>query len=113
MCLQPAVIKPLLGRSLGPSGAMDVAELFTILGDPSRTRILHLLSMADDLCVGDMARVLGMSLSALSHQLRYLRERRIVSRRKDGRVARYRLVDTHVRHLIEDAVMHAAERRSA
>lgn len=108
-CLHPALVKPLLGRSLGPAGAEDVAELFAVLSDPSRTRILHLLSMADDLCVGDIALVLGMSVSALSHQLRYLRDRHIVSRTKAGRIAHYRLRDGHVRHLIEDAVDHAAE----
>lgn len=109
-CLHPGLVKPLLGRSLAPAGAEDVADLFAILGDPSRTRILHLLSLADDLCVGDMALVLGMSISALSHQLRHLRERHVVSRHKAGRIVHYRLVDDHVRHLIEDAVVHASER---
>lgn len=109
-CLDPDLVRPLLGRSLGFVGAVRVADLFAVLADPSRMRVLHVLSLADDLCVGDMALVLGMSVSALSHQLRFLRERHIVSRRKVGRVALYRLTDDHVRRLIRDAVVHASER---
>jgi len=53
--------------------------------------------------------VLGMSISALSHQLRFLRERGVVARRKDGRIAYYNLVDEHVRRLVVDAVIHVSE----
>jgi len=88
---------------------VGVANLFVVLADPSRARILHLLAIADDLCVCDMALVLGMSVSALSHQLRYLRERDAVSRRKVGRMAYYRLVDEHLRRLVLDAAAHVAE----
>jgi ArsR family transcriptional regulator len=108
-CLHPDAIRPILGRSLGDDGAAGVANLFSVLADPSRARILHLLAIADDLCVCDMALVLGMSVSALSHQLRYLREREAVSRRKVGRMAYYRLVDDHLRRLVLDAATHVAE----
>lgn len=109
-CLHPEVIRPLLGRSLGGDGARAVAELFGLLADPSRARILHLLAISDrELCVCDMALVLGMSVSALSHQLRTLRERGAVSRRKAGRIAYYRLVDSHLRRLILDAAGHVSE----
>ena len=56
-----------------------------------------------------MALVLGMSVSALSHQLRFLRERDAVSRQKVGRIAYYRLVDDHLRRLVLDAAVHVAE----
>ena len=109
-CLHPDAIHPLLGRSLGDDGARSVAALFSMLADPSRGRILHLLAISErELCVCDIALVLGMSVSALSHQLRYLRERGAVTRRKAGRIAYYRLVDEHVRHLVLDAAVHAAE----
>ncbi|HUQ78156.1 MAG TPA: metalloregulator ArsR/SmtB family transcription factor [Patescibacteria group bacterium] len=108
-CLHPEAIRPILGRSLGDAGAAGVAGLFGILADPSRARILHLLAIADDLCVCDIALVLGMSVSALSHQLRYLRERSAVTRRKVGRVVYYRLVDDHLRRLVLDAATHVAE----
>ena len=110
-CLHPEVVEPLLGRSLGPDGARAVADLFGTLADPSRARILHLLAVSDrELCVCDMALVIGMSVSALSHQLRLLRERGAVERRKAGRVAYYRLVDDHLRELVLGAATHAAER---
>jgi DNA-binding transcriptional ArsR family regulator len=108
-CLHPDRMRPLLGRSLGDDGAAAVASLFGILADASRARILHLLAIADDLCVRDMALLLGMSVSALSHQLRFLRERGAVSRRKVGRIAYYNLVDDHLRHLVLDATTHIVE----
>ena len=108
-CLHPDRMRPLLGRSLGDDGAASVASLFGILADPSRARILHLLAIADDLCVCDIALLLGMSVSALSHQLRFLRERGAVSRHKVGRIAYYSLIDDHLRHLVLDATTHIAE----
>jgi ArsR family transcriptional regulator, lead/cadmium/zinc/bismuth-responsive transcriptional repressor len=109
-CLHPERIGPLLGRTLAADGAAAVGGLFATLADPSRARIVHLLAIAEqDLCVCDMALVLGMSVSALSHQLRFLRERRAVERRKDGRVAYYRLVDEHIRALVLGAATHVSE----
>jgi DNA-binding transcriptional ArsR family regulator len=109
-CLHPDAIRPILGRSLGSDGATRVADLFGTLADPSRARILHLLAISDRaLCVCDIALVVGMSVSALSHQLRFLRERGAVSREKAGRIAYYRLVDEHLRRLIVDASTHVAE----
>ena len=109
-CLHPAAIRPLLGRTLGPDGAAHVADLFATLADPTRAKILHLLAISErELCVCDIALVLGMSVSALSHQLRYLRERRAVSRRKVGRIAYYALADEHLKRLVLDAATHAAE----
>lgn len=109
-CLHPENVRPILGQSLGVDGSRAVADLFALLADPSRARILHLLAISErELCVCDMALVLGMSVSALSHQLRALRERGAVSRRKDGRIAHYRLVDDHLRRLVVDAANHIAE----
>ena len=109
-CLHPDAIRPLLGRSLGSGGARAVGELFATLADPSRARIVHLLAITDEeLCVCDIALVLGMSVSALSHQLRFLRVRGAVERRKDGRIAYYRLVDDHLRDLVLGAATHVSE----
>jgi ArsR family transcriptional regulator len=108
-CLHPAAIAPLLGRSLSGDGARSVADLFATLADPSRARIVHLLAITEqDLCVCDIALVLGMSVSALSHQLRFLRERGAVERRKVGRIAFYRLVDAHLCDLVLGAATHVA-----
>jgi DNA-binding transcriptional ArsR family regulator len=110
-CLHPAAIAPLVGRTLTKQGAAAVGSLFEALTDPSRARIVHALALADggELCVCDLALVLGMSVSALSHQLRWLRERRAVSRRKAGRIAYYRLADDRLRLLIADAVTRVAQ----
>ena len=109
-CLHPDAIAPILGRSLGSDGARAVGDLFATLADPSRARIVHLLAIAEqDLCVYDIALVLGMSVSALSHQLRTLRERGAVERRKVGRIAYYRLVHAHLRDLVLGAAIHVAE----
>jgi DNA-binding transcriptional ArsR family regulator len=109
-CLNPEAVRPLLGRSLGSDGAQAVGELFGTLADPSRARIVHLLAIAEhELCVCDIALVLGMSVSALSHQLRFLRERGAVDRRKSGRIVYYRLVDDHLRDLVLGAATHVAE----
>jgi ArsR family transcriptional regulator, lead/cadmium/zinc/bismuth-responsive transcriptional repressor len=109
-CLHPEAIRPLLGRSLGSAGARAVGELFATLADPSRARIVHLLAIADQpLCVRDVALVLGKSVSALSHQLRFLRERGAVDRQKVGRIVYYRLVDDHLRDLVLGAATHVSE----
>jgi len=109
-CLHPEAIRPVLGRSLGSDGARAVGDLFATLADPSRARIVHLLAISQaELCVCDIALVLGMSVSALSHQLRFLRERRAVERRKAGRIAYYRLVDRHLRDLVLNAATHVSE----
>ena len=108
--LHPDPIRPHVGRSLSPAGAGSVAGLFATLADPSRARILHLLAISNgDLCVCDMALMLGMSVSALSHQLRFLRECGAVSRTKVGRIAYYRLIDEHLQRLVLDASVHVAE----
>lgn len=109
-CLHPEAIRPILGRSLGNDGARAVGDLFATLADPSRARIVHLLAISEQaLCVCDMALVLGMSVSALSHQLRFLRERGAVGRRKAGRIVYYRLVDEHLRDLVLGAATHVSE----
>ncbi len=109
-CLHPHAIHPVLGRTLGQHGARAVGELFATLADPSRAQILHLLAISEhELCVHDMALVLGMSVSALSHQLRHLQDRRAVERRKDGRTVFYRLLDDHLRELVLGAAAHVAE----
>ena len=109
-CIHPDAIRPLIGRSLSIEGAARVADLFGTLADPSRARILHLLAISDrPLCVCDIALVVGLSVSAVSHQLAMLRERRAVARDKVGRIAYYRLIDDHLRALLHDASTHVMQ----
>jgi ArsR family transcriptional regulator len=108
-CLHPEHVAPLLGRVIDYPAADAVASTFAVLADATRARILHALSLADELCVCDLALLLGISQSALSHQLRQLRDRRVVARRKAGRVVYYRLADEHVRHVFGGGLRHVAE----
>lgn len=85
----------------------NLAELFKTLGDPTRVRILFALSAAE-LCVCDLAAVLQMSQSAISHQLRLLRAARIVRFRKQGKNVFYSLDDAHVVRLFEQGLAHVS-----
>lgn len=108
-CLHPDAVRPLIGRLLSAEAAQATAGWFDTLADPTRARILHALALAPELCVCDLALLLDLSVSALSHQLRSLRERGAVTRRKVGRIAFYSLADEHVRHVLADALAHTAE----
>jgi len=108
-CIHPEHVRPLLGRTLSAEGALRVGDFFGMLADPTRARILHALTLTDELCVCDLALLLGLSVSAMSHQLRSLRDRDAVARRKVGRIVYYRLADDHVRRLLIDALVHVGE----
>lgn len=110
-CLHPEAVRPLIGATVERADALEVADFFAILADSTRLRILHALSLAEELCVCDLALLLGLSVSGLSHQLRLLRDRRAVARRKDGRVVYYRLADDHVRRLVAQGLGHVGEER--
>jgi len=88
----------------------SLAELFAALSDPTRLRILLALSR-EELCVCDLAAVTGASQSAVSHQLRVLRHKRLVTFRRAGKRAIYRLADSHVKTLLAQGLEHAAEGR--
>ena len=85
-----------------------ISSSFWALADPTRVRIIHALTLAE-LCSCDLAAVLGISASAVSHQMRDLRLMKLVSAEKRGRMVFYRLNDTHVRHIFEDSLRHAQE----
>jgi DNA-binding transcriptional ArsR family regulator len=88
--------------------AVDVSQIFKVLSDPTRVSIIHALSLAD-LCNCDLASVLGISESAVSHQMRDLKLMKLVTAEKRGRMVYYRLSDTHVRHVLEDSLRHVQE----
>ncbi|SDL37911.1 DNA-binding transcriptional regulator, ArsR family [Nonomuraea maritima] len=83
----------------------DTADVFGLLSDPNRLRLLVAL-LDGELCVCDLAAVTGQSESAVSHALRLLRAHRIVAARRSGRMAYYRLEDPHVRMLLDLALAH-------
>ena len=85
-----------------------LAEIFKALGDPTRVRLLTALATAE-LCVCDLATLLALSESAVSHQLRLLRSLRLVRARRDGRMVFYRLDDDHIVRLLMQGREHAEE----
>ena len=84
---------------------LDMSEIFKTLGDKTRLKILFALSK-EELCVCDIAAISGVTQSAVSHQLRFLRMARLVKYRKDGKMAYYSLDDDHVRVLFEQGLDH-------
>ena len=88
--------------------ATMIADVFRVLSDPTRVSILHALSMAE-LCNCDLAAILGVSESAVSHQMRELRLLKVVTAEKRGRMVYYRLADSHIRHVLEDTLKHVKE----
>jgi DNA-binding transcriptional ArsR family regulator len=85
---------------------LELAEMFGLLAEPGRLRLLASLLEVGELCVCDLAAVSGMSESAVSHALRLLRAHRVVQVRRSGRRSYYRLADSHVRMLLDTALAH-------
>ena len=86
----------------------DLAELFKIFGDSTRIRILFVLFEAE-VCVCDLARALNMTQSAISHQLRILKQSQLVKSRREGKSVFYSLADDHVRTIISQGLEHVEE----
>ena len=86
----------------------DLTELFHIFGDSTRMRILYVL-FAAEMCVCDIAALLGITQSAISHQLRLLKSARLVKSRREGKTVFYSLADDHVKTIIDQGLEHVRE----
>ena len=93
---------------LSAEHVQSVADIFRVLGDPTRVKILDALEDGER-CVNDLAAKIGMTESAVSHQLRLLRDRRLVTVRREGKRTYYRLQDEHIRTLVDMGMSHAVE----
>jgi ArsR family transcriptional regulator, lead/cadmium/zinc/bismuth-responsive transcriptional repressor len=98
------------GRPLADESAAALADTFKVLGDVTRVRILDVLSRAE-VPVCDLAELIGLSQSAVSHQLRLLRNARLVKARRDGQHIYYTLDDQHIVKLFEQGLEHVEERK--
>jgi DNA-binding transcriptional ArsR family regulator len=111
-CDEPvAPVDALRERVAGREAHIEAAELFRLLGDPTRLAILHAVLEAGELCVCDIARLTGVAENLVSQALRVVRAADVVRTRRDGRRIHYRLADAHVRMLLElsaDHVRHGA-----
>ena len=88
----------------------DLADFFKILGDTTRMRILSAL-FQEEMCVYDIANLLKMTQSAISHQLRVLKQGRFVKYRKEGKIVYYSLEDDHIKHIVEQVMTHILENK--
>lgn len=107
-CVHPEAVAQAVAALPGAEGIERTSALLKLIADPTRLRIIHALSVTE-LCVCDLAASVGISESAVSHQLRLLRGGRVVAYRKAGRVAYYRLLDHHVMGMVQNALDHARE----
>ena len=87
----------------------DLSDFFKILGDGTRAKIIWALDESE-MCVCDLAVLLGMTKSAISHQLSLLRQKNLVKNRREGRVVYYSLADNHIRQIFETGLEHIREK---
>ena len=89
----------------------DLAELYKVFGDSTRMKIIYVL-FASEMCVCDIAQLLNMSQSAISHQLRVLKQSQLVKARREGKTIFYSLADDHVRTIVNQGMEHILEDRN-
>ncbi len=108
VCIHRSVVDAVKQCMVGDDTLRELADLFKVLSDHTRIRILHALLHAE-LCVCDLVDVLDMNQSAVSHQLRVLRTAKVVKYRKEGRNVFYSLDDDHIFSLLRDGMDHVME----
>ena len=96
-------------KALPQNTVERLSRLFSALSDPTRLKILHALTVTEELCVCDLAALAELSVSAVSHQLRLLRDRDLVRARREGRMVFYSVADDHIAILMGTGVEHADE----
>lgn len=105
---QSALTKQVKDKIPDDETITDLAELFKVFGDATRAKIISCLEVKD-LYVGELAEILGMSISAVSHQLRVLRSAKLVKGTKEGKEVKYSLDDNHVAMIMECGLTHIHE----
>ena len=108
ICTHEDVVKKVQQEMPDEDTLYDLSELFRIFGDSTRIRILYVRFEAE-MCVCDIAQLLGMTQSAISHQLRALKNARLVKARRDGKTVFYSLADDHVKTIIDQGIEHVKE----
>lgn len=108
LCVHPDVVDKVYDNMPAEESLYDLAELFKVFGDTTRIKILYVL-FENEMCVCDIAQLLNMTQSAISHQLRVLKQNRLVKFRRDGKQIIYSLADDHVRTIINQGMEHIDE----
>ena len=108
LCLPPDQADQVRRAMPGEEALEELSELFKVFGDATRVKILYALFEAE-LCVCDMAQLLGMTQSAISHQLQVLKKSKLVKYRREGKTVFYSLADDHVRTILVQGMDHVTE----
>jgi ArsR family transcriptional regulator len=101
-------VKAIASQMPSQDAILSMAETFKLLGDPTRLKLVHALSMGE-LCVCDLAAMLGVGSTAISNHLRLLRGMRLVNYRREGKMAYYSLTDEHITRLLAECLDHVQE----
>ena len=108
MCVHADTVDRITSTMPDEDTLIDLSELFKVFGDSTRIKILTALSHGE-LCVCDLSKLVGMTSSAVSHQLKILRSAKLVSCRRDGKTVFYALADDHVTTIIRQGLEHVKE----
>lgn len=108
LAAQHDVVKQILEKQPDDEYLYELAELFKVFGDSTRIKILYAL-FENELCVGDIAQLLNLSQSSVSHQLRILKDAKLVKFRRNGKIIFYSLDDEHVRTILSMGMEHVEE----
>ena len=108
LCLDETGVETVRRQMPDEDDLYDLAELYKVFGDSTRIKILYVLFSAE-LCVYDIARLLGMTQSAVSHQLRILKNNKLVKFRREGKTVFYALDDDHVRSILKLGMEHLGD----
>lgn len=108
VCIHKEIVNAVKKKMVSTEKLLELSELFKVLGDHTRIRILHALFQSE-LCVCDLSAILDMSQSAISHQLRVLRTTKVVKHRKDGKNVYYSLDDQHIFSILNTGMDHINE----
>ena len=111
ICINKKLVSSLKSQMPSVEDIEDTAGIFSLLGDATRIKIVFSLSKENELCVCDIANILGLTISAASHQLRKLKDKNVVKFRNDGKMAYYSLVDGYMADLMNDVFRHAKDRK--
>ncbi|OPX44888.1 hypothetical protein CLHUN_14420 [Ruminiclostridium hungatei] len=108
LCIHQDIVNRVISHMPEETQLYDLAELFKVFGDSTRIKILYVLFQSE-MCVCDIAQLLTMGQSAISHQLRVLKQAKLVKSRRDGKTIFYSLADSHVRTIIDQGFEHIEE----
>lgn len=108
MFVHDEIVTAVQQRMPGEETLYDLADLFKIFADSTRIKILYVL-LESEMCVCDIAQLLKMSQSAISHQLRVLKNSRLVKNRREGKTVFYSLSDDHIKTILDQGLEHIAE----